>query len=201
MKEEKDQHYQVSEEQGQVLVRLARQAIEEKLDSASVQPAPQTSEQTPGDDIFKAPCGNFVTLKIAESLRGCIGSLEGRMPLAKGVMENALNAAFKDPRFSPLTKEELQQVRIEVSVLTEPKPLAYEDGDDLLEKLRPRIDGVIIQKGFAAATFLPQVWEQLPKPKSFLTHLCLKAGLSADEWRKGQLKVSTYQAQYFEEDL
>jgi len=140
-----------------------------------------------------------VTLKIGGDLRGCIGTLTGREPLVEGVATHALNAAFHDPRFGPLTAEELNRVTIEVSVLGEPQPLRYEGAADLIAKLRPHVDGVILRKGYASATFLPQVWEQLPKPEAFLSHLCLKAGLSGDAWRKGQLEVQTYQVQYFEE--
>ena len=119
--------------------------------------------------------------------------------MVAGVRDNARNAAFHDPRFSPLGKRELDALQIEVSVLSEPVPLAYTDADDLLARLRPGIDGVIIKKGSASATFLPQVWEQLPQPEPFLSHLCAKAGLPAEQWRKGDLKVRVYQVQYFEE--
>jgi AmmeMemoRadiSam system protein A len=119
--------------------------------------------------------------------------------MVAGVRDNALNAAFHDPRFSPLRKKELDQVHIEVSVLSEPVPLAYTDTDDLLSRLRPGTDGVIIKKGLASATFLPQVWEQLPQPEAFLSHLCMKAGLPAGQWRGGDLTVLAYQVQYFEE--
>jgi AmmeMemoRadiSam system protein A len=119
--------------------------------------------------------------------------------VAKGIKRNAINAAFHDPRFAPLSGDELDQTEIEVSILTEPQPLEYRDRDDLIGKLRVNIDGVIIRKGHASATFLPQVWEQLPKPEDFLTHLCMKAGLLSDAWRSSQLEVLTYQVQYFEE--
>ncbi|HOS96220.1 MAG TPA: AmmeMemoRadiSam system protein A, partial [Deltaproteobacteria bacterium] len=141
-----------------------------------------------------------VTLTMGGELRGCIGSLEARDSIVDGVRHNALNAAFRDPRFPALTRKELDRVRIEVSVLTEPRPLAYTDAQDLLNKIRPGIDGLIIRKGFAAATFLPQVWDQLPDKKEFLEHLCMKAGLPHDAWTKGDLEVQTYQVQYFEED-
>lgn len=199
MKKEEEKNDYLSQEQGQKLVRLARRTIEKKLGQAPAQEELQSSEQTLDEDIFKVHCGNFVTLKMDTALRGCIGSLEGHVPLAQGVSENAINAAFKDPRFPPMTKEELQRVNIEVSILTEPKPFDYSDSEDLIAKLRPHVDGVIIRKGYATATFLPQVWEQLPNPKSFLNHLCLKAGLGADAWRKEKLTVFTYQVQYFEE--
>ena len=100
--------------------------------------------------------------------------------------ENAINAAFHDPRISPLTAQELDKVDIEVSILTEPKPLAYRDSADLLEKLCVNEDGVIIRKGTKSATFLPQVWEQPPRPEDFLSHLCRKAGLPYDTWKKNQ---------------
>jgi AmmeMemoRadiSam system protein A len=87
-----------------------------------------------------------------------------------------------------------------VSILTEPKPLIYTDVDDLLEKLRPDIDGVIIKKGYHQSTFLPQVWKQLPKKEDFLAHLCLKAGLGADAWEQEHLEISTYQVQAFDEE-
>ena len=120
--------------------------------------------------------------------------------LLEGVKRNAVNAAFRDPRFARLDAQELDKVDIEVSILTDPHPLEYRDSKDLLSKLRPNVDGVILRKGKASATFLPQVWEQLPRPEKFLSHLCSKAGLPASEWQKGTLEILTYQVQYFEED-
>ena len=116
-----------------------------------------------------------------------------------GVKANAINAAFRDPRFEPLSEKEWEKVKIEISILTDPKPLDYSNRRDLLEKMKPGSDGVILKKGYNKATFLPQVWEQLPEKKEFLTHLCLKAGLDGNEWEKGKLEVSTYQVQAFEE--
>ena len=89
---------------------------------------------------------------------------------------------------------------MEISILTDPKPLIYSDAEDLLKKLRSGIDGVILKKGYRQSTFLPQVWEQLPEKEDFLNHLCLKAGLDRNAWRKGDLEVSTYQVQAFEEE-
>jgi AmmeMemoRadiSam system protein A len=132
-------------------------------------------------------------------LRGCIGSLVGSEPLADGVRTNALNAALHDPRFAPLKVDEIDGITVEVSVLSEPRPLDYHGGDDLVARLRPGIDGVTIRSGYHAATFLPQVWDQLPDPGDFLSNLCLKAGLPANAWKEGGLDVETYQAQYFEE--
>jgi AmmeMemoRadiSam system protein A len=116
-----------------------------------------------------------------------------------GVKRNAVNAAFHDPRFPSLSAAELERTEIEVSILTEPLPLEYRDWRDLVQKLRVNADGVIIRKGHTSATFLPQVWEQLPQPEDFLAHLCLKAGLLRDAWKSSELEVLTYQVQYFEE--
>jgi len=151
------------------------------------------------DASLQTRCGTFVTLKHHGRLRGCIGSLSASDPLAEGVRRNAINAAFHDPRFSPLTESELSQIEIEVSVLTEPQPLVFSDPEDLLRKLQPNVHGVIIRQGYASATFLPQVWDQLPQKEDFLGQLCLKAGLPRDAWKRGALQVSTYQVQYFEE--
>ncbi|HQI81139.1 MAG TPA: AmmeMemoRadiSam system protein B [Deltaproteobacteria bacterium] len=187
-----------TKEQGRALVTLARSTIQEKLGVPVTQSPAQ--EQALKDAALQTKAGTFVTLTMGGELRGCIGSLEARDSIVDGVRHNALNAAFRDPRFPALTRKELDRVRIEVSVLTEPRPLAYTDAQDLLNKIRPGIDGLIIRKGFAAATFLPQVWDQLPDKKEFLEHLCMKAGLPHDAWTKGDLEVQTYQVQYFEED-
>ncbi len=192
-----EQMQQISQDQGQTLVKLARQIISNKLGQDIA--APSSLESALNDDVFKAPCGTFVTLHIDGQLRGCIGSLTSSESIIEGVKHNAINAAFKDFRFTPLTVDELEKIDIEVSVLTEPKPLEVKDSNDLLSKLRPNVDGVIIRKGGASATFLPQVWEQLPDPKEFLSHLCQKAGLRANAWKGPGLDVMTYQVQYFEE--
>jgi len=189
----------LSPEEGRCLVRLARATIAERLAhpmTGDDRLALQTELQAP---VFGSRCGVFVTLKIKNTLRGCIGSLTSTEPLTDNVRHNALNAAFQDPRFPPLTIEELAQIVIEVSILTPPTTLSYSDTDDLLTRLRPGIDGVIIRKGGASATFLPQVWKQLPRCQDFLSHLCLKAGLAAQAWREDNLQVEIYQVQYFEE--
>ena len=195
-----DQLTSLTPEQGQVLLRLARQTLNKKLGRSQTSKEKDTGFDTRLDDpALQQSSGVFVTLKINSNLRGCIGTLSGHAPLVQEVRTYALHAAFDDPRFGPLTAEELERVTIEVSVLTQPQPLEYEDVQDLKDKLRPGVDGVTIRKGFASATFLPQVWEQLPTTADFLSHLCIKAGLAADEWRHGGLEVETYQVQYFEE--
>lgn len=186
-------------EQGEALVALARLTIAKKL---GIPADPQSAGQiaaTIDDAVFQTNKGTFVTLKKRGQLRGCIGSLSARQPLKDDVIGNAINAAFRDPRFPPLSAAEFDQVDIEVSVLSDPQPLAYASADDLVRRLRPGVDGVILQRGIRRATFLPQVWEQLPTHEAFLGHLCLKAGLPETAWRDGDLEVFTYQVTYFEE--
>ncbi len=190
---------QLTPDQGAALVAMARQTLARHFGETFAAADAQQLETHLSDRALQARCGTFVTLKIDNQLRGCIGSLSASAPLLEGVCDNALNAALHDPRFSPLGKKELDAVHIEVSVLSEPVALAYTDADDLVARLRPGVDGVIIKSEFASATFLPQVWDQLPQPEPFLSHLCLKAGLPADQWRKGDLEVQVYQVQYFEE--
>lgn len=141
-----------------------------------------------------------MTLTLNGQLRGCIGNMSSTLNLRDGVRQNAISAAFHDPRFSPLTEAELDKVHIEISILTDPRPLEYSGGDDLIRKLRPNVDGVIISKGHKQATFLPQVWKQLPRPDDFLSRLCTKAGLPARTWQAGALDVKTYQVISFEEE-
>ena len=104
-------------------------------------------------------------------------------------MHMARAAALEDTRFSPVRPDELGDLRVEISVLSPPEKLAYDSADDLLEKLRPDVDGVVLQSGRHRATFLPQVWKQLPAKTDFLAHLCRKAGIAADAWREGNLDV------------
>lgn len=184
-------------EDGKYLISLARKTIEERLKGKKTV---ETGHDRTLPPRFYERRGTFVTLTINGMLRGCIGHIVPQEPVIEGVKENAINAAFKDPRFNPLRRDELDKIKIEVSILTDPQPLEYKDAKELLSKLRPGIDGVIIKKGFHQATFLPQVWEQLPRKEEFLTHLCIKAGLDGDAWRREKLEVLTYQVQAFEEE-
>jgi hypothetical protein len=194
-----DSNSRFTEKQGQLLVKLARKTILEKL--AGKSPANESDTLAPAlqDESFQAHCGTFVTLKIQGQLRGCIGNLTSTESVLDGVKRNAVNAAFHDPRFSSLSATELDRTEIEVSILTEPLPLVYRDSRDLIQKLRVNVDGVIVRKGHASATFLPQVWDQLPRPEDFLSHLCMKAGLPSAAWKSSELEVLTYQVQYFED--
>lgn len=188
----------ISDEQGQRLINVARRTIAARL--GTIDAADKVvSDDVLADQAFREMRGTFVTLKIKGQLRGCMGCLTPSESILEGIQRNAINSAFNDPRFPQLTPEELDQADIDISILTNPQELEYSDSNDLIEKLRPDIDGVIIKKGVARATFLPQVWEQLPRPEEFLAHLCRKAGLAPDEWAKGVLDVSIYQVQYFHE--
>lgn len=142
----------------------------------------------------------FVTLHKNGNLRGCMGTLEASRPLVFDVIDNTLNSAFNDPRFPPLSIPELEKVKISISVLSAPKPLPVKDSKDLLRKLKPNKHGLIIKKGWARATFLPIVWEQLTTKEEFLGHLCLKAGLEANAWQNTEgMEFSVYEAEEFAE--
>lgn len=185
----------LTREQGEYLVSVARETIEQELFARKS--GREEREGVPA--IFHSKRGTFVTLTEKGCLRGCIGNIVPKETMLEGVRENAVNAAFRDPRFHPLRAKEWKDIKIEVSILTDPQPLPYTDAADLLNKLRQGIDGVIIKKGYCQATFLPQVWDQLPDKENFLVHLCLKAGLEGNAWKKGDLEISTYQVQAFEE--
>lgn len=159
---------------GTLLLRIARNAIAGHFGLAEQPVADRADLHQPG--------ASFVTLTQQGALRGCIGSLEAWRPLAEDVRANALAAAFRDPRFPPLTADEVPHTRIEVSLLTPAEALPFRNEADALAQLRPHIDGIILSAGQHRATFLPQVWEQLPEPAVFLAQLKRKAGLAADYW-------------------
>ena len=176
------------------MVKLARSAISAELDKTAAVQRPQVHSEA-----LEEKRGCFVTLHKKGQLRGCIGTIEPVRSLADSVEENARNAAFKDPRFPPLTADELPQIDLEVSVLTVPEILAYKDPADLIQQLIPGTHGVIISHSWHSATFLPQVWEQLPDPQTFLSHLCRKAGMDANCWKASDVIVKVYRAEYFSE--
>ncbi len=142
----------------------------------------------------------FVTLTKGGALRGCIGHLLPQEPLYQAVADNARNAALRDPRFPPVHSDEVDKIRIEISVLTEPQPLSFSSPDDLLSKLQPNEDGVVLRIGFQSATFLPQVWAQIPDKAEFLNHLAEKAGCEPSAWRGKDTTVSIYHVESFEEN-
>jgi MEMO1 family protein len=141
----------------------------------------------------------FVTLTKTGSLRGCIGHIQPQESLCQAVIHNAQNAAQRDSRFPPVKPDEVDKIRIEVSVLTEPQPLRFNSPEDLLGQLQPYEDGVLLQIGARGATFLPQVWAQIPDKVEFLNHLSQKAGCEPSAWRGKETSVSTYHVEAFEE--
>jgi AmmeMemoRadiSam system protein A len=157
---------------------------------------------TPPDDLIGTLMekrGCFVTIHKSGRLRGCIGTIEPTTALVDCVIQNAINAAFNDPRFPTLENSELDEIDIEISVLTPPAKLHYTNEADLKDKLKPGLHGVILSQGPHRATFLPQVWDQLPDPEQFLSHLCQKASLDRSCWKDKQTRIETYQAEYFGE--
>ena len=187
----------IGPDQGALLVNLARRTIVAALQKEM--PEPQPVPMAPTSAVFTQRRGNFVTLETHGRLRGCIGNLVADEPLHTPVPRNALRAAFHDRRFPPLAIDELKALSVSVSVLSIPVRLDYRDADDLLARIVPHRDGVILQRAGARATFLPQVWKQIPDPENFLSALCRKAGLRPDSWRREKLVVHTYRAQYFNE--
>ncbi len=179
----------------QTLLGLAREALEQGVAGHSMQ-ALDREALTPS---LRAPGACFVTLTIDGQLRGCIGALEPYQPLADDVCEHAVAAALEDPRFPPVSRSEVDRVEIEISRLTMPKPLEYSDSQDLLNKLRPQQDGVVLRDGFHRATFLPQVWDKIPGKAEFLDNLCYKMGEPPDTWRRKHLEVLTYEVEEFSE--
>ena len=185
----------LTQDEKQTLLKIARQSLEagvrgQKLPLLDLHSMPQR---------LKDSGASFVTLTINGNLRGCIGALEPYQPLAEDVSEHAIAAALQDFRFPNVQPEELSRIEIEVSRLTVPVPLKYDTPEDLLEKLRPGIDGVLLRDGHRRATFLPQVWEKISNPAEFLDNLCYKMGASTDLWRKKHLDVSIYQVEEFHE--
>ncbi|MEI6289798.1 MAG: AmmeMemoRadiSam system protein A [Chloroflexota bacterium] len=142
---------------------------------------------------------SFVTLTISGQLRGCIGSLEPYQALYQDVCEHAIAAALHDYRFSPVRPSELPRILVEVSYLTLPKTLIYQDPQDLLNLLQPGQDGVILRDGSRRATFLPQVWSQIPSKEEFLDHLCAKMGEPSKLWKLKHLDVEIYGVEEFHE--
>lgn len=185
----------LSDEDKQALLQVARFSL---VQAAEGRPAPEIDSREYSQNL-QNDGASFVTLTKAGELRGCIGTLEAYQPLVQDVCEHARAAAIEDYRFPPVRNHEVSQIKIEVSYLTDPVPLEYQNSNDLIEKLRPGMDGVILRDGMRRATFLPQVWEKIPDPQEFLEHLCLKMGGPAQLWQMKNLKVSIYQVEEFSE--
>ncbi|NQT84077.1 AmmeMemoRadiSam system protein A [bacterium] len=185
----------LSDQEWKFLLGLARKTIEEVVIDGNM---PEIDASGLSNRLTELK-GCFVTLKEKGQLRGCIGHIFPNEPLYKAVMDNARSAAISDPRFPPVQSEELAEIEIEVSVLTVPQPLDFESPDDLLNKLRPDVDGVVLRIGRRQSTFLPQVWEQLPDKERFLAHLTAKAGLPPRMWKEPGTAILTYQVEAFKE--
>ena len=169
----------MSDSEKRFLLKLARDTIEGYLKNGIL---PRINESKLSKNLLrKQAC--FVTLNKHHMLRGCIGSLLPQEKLYECVIRNSINAALHDIRFKPVSYDELKDIEIEISLLTLPERLEYSDWQDLLNKLKPGIDGVILNMNNKQATFLPQVWGKIPNKELFLSELCMKAGLNYDCWK------------------
>lgn len=186
----------LTEEERRYLLLLARRALENGVRGKHLA-AIQDDELS---DRLRQTGASFVTLTRKGSLRGCVGAIEAYQGLAEDVREHAVAAALEDYRFPPVMPEELSDICIEISRLTTPIELKYKDPQDLVSKLRPGVDGVVIREGYRRATFLPQVWEKIPKPEDFLGQLCMKMGDGPDLWKRKKLLVLIYQVEEFHEE-
>ncbi len=189
---------EITKEEKEFLLKIARKSIDHYLKTGQImdlQPGELVSEKLMEDGA----CFVSLHLKNNKELRGCIGTLEANVPLVLDVINNAVGSAFEDPRFYPLKREEFEQIKISISILTSPKKVGIKDAEDLLKKLVPNKHGLIIKKVWARATFLPVVWEQLKKKEEFLEHLCMKAGLGKNEWKEPGMEFFFYEAIEFEE--
>jgi AmmeMemoRadiSam system protein A len=176
-----------------LLLQIARNAIFSKIDPRSGGQIHQP-ENVPAE--LREKGASFVTLTIDGDLRGCIGMLEACRPLAEDVAENACAAAFDDPRFEPLSRDEFDQLDIHISVLSAPEEIKFSSESDLLAQIRPGVDGLILQDNGRRGTFLPSVWEELPDKDLFWMHLKMKAGLPTTHW-SDTLRVFRYTTEYF----
>jgi AmmeMemoRadiSam system protein A len=180
----------LTEDEGRVLVTVARESLELELLRT---PARERSEKW-----LQEPGASFVTLMLDGHLRGCVGSLSAVRPIVEDVGRNAVAAALQDSRFEPVSGTELMHLRVEVSVLSPVEDVEVASETELLESLRPGVDGLLLEAGYARATFLPQVWEQIPEPGRFLAQLRRKAGLPHGYWAP-DLRVGRYTVRKFKE--
>lgn len=175
---------------GSALLIRARNAIAAEFGEALVPEQDHPALHEPG--------ATFVTLTQHGELRGCIGSLEAWRTLEKDVRDNARSAAFRDPRFAPLSREEFARTRVEVSLLTPAQAMNFTDEEDAIRQMRPGIDGMIFECRGRRGTFLPQVWESLPEPRMFFAHLKQKAGFPASFWSP-EVRLYRYEVQKWKE--
>lgn len=181
-----------SADERQLLLGLARRGLLERARGGSLEPDPAG---LPANLLGARAC--FVTLFHRGELRGCIGHVHPKIPLFQAVVQNACAAGFHDMRFAPVEVGEVRRLTIEISVLTLAAPLNC-GPEEILPKLRPGIDGVLLKKNGQVVTFLPQVWEKLPDREQFMSRLCQKAGWARDDWKNPLTTVSVYQTESFE---
>jgi len=184
----------LTKQERSILLWFARAAIKNELSGKQVDEV-----EPPIPDRLMQHNATFVTLTKFGALRGCVGSLEPKLPLAEDVKEHAVAAAIHDYRFPPVQLSELEDIEIEISRLTIPEKVDFQDPEELIEIIKPQIHGVVIYYGSHRATFLPQVWEKIPEPEEFLGNLCRKMGFSQNLWREVHLTVYTYQVEEFSE--
>ncbi|MBF0288777.1 MAG: AmmeMemoRadiSam system protein A [SAR324 cluster bacterium] len=177
------------------LLRLAKKSIQHGLQYKK--PAEANTEDLEG--ILGEDGASFVTLHKRKRLRGCIGCLEARRPLAVDVLENAFASAFRDFRFPALQHDELENLDVKISVLSKPFPISFTSETDLIQQLRPGIDGLILTDGLKRGTFLPSVWQELSSPEEFLQHLKQKANLPSNHW-SDTIAVARYTTLEFGKD-
>jgi AmmeMemoRadiSam system protein A len=185
----------IDQEDRQILLELARRSVEAASRKRTM-PQIHLADYSPR---LQRDGASFVTLTIQGNLRGCIGTLEAYQPLVMDVIDHAAAAAVEDYRFTQVSPSEIQMIAIEISVLSQPQKMEYSSTENMLDQLIPGESGVILKDGRLRATFLPQVWEQLPVKEEFLSHLCSKMGAASNSWKTKNLEVFTYQVEEFHE--
>lgn len=180
----------LTEKNAKILLQVAKESIRNGLENQQ----PLQVELSDYDEELREIRATFVTLETYKHLRGCIGTLIAQRPLVNDVAYHAYAAAFSDPRFPKLQALEFPALDIHISILSPPEPITFESEADLIQQLRPGVDGLILSDGFHQGTFLPSVWESLREPRDFLQHLKQKAGLSSDYW-SNTIKVERYTAE------
>lgn len=193
-KESEELENQLSQEEKDYLLKLVRQTLDEYYKTGKILKVSEADVPA----RLKASQGVFVTLTENGNLRGCIGYIEPVESIYQSVIDNAVSAAVNDPRFMPVTKDELKDIKIEISVLSVPQVLDV-PAKSRLTTLRPLVDGVVLEEGNKRSTYLPQVWEELADPEEFLSSLCQKGGFTKNCWTKEEIKLYTYQADVFHE--
>ena len=189
--------FDLTPEQEELLLQIARAALERAVQTGQADEAWLPPTEVP-DDLLEEGA-SFVTLHVDGALRGCIGSARAYRPLALDVASNAMRASLFDPRFARIAEDELPRTSLEISILTPLTPLEYESSTDLIARLRPHVDGVMIIRDVHRALLLPQTWEMITDANDFMAALCHKAGLPSDAYQEGALDVYTFQVHTIEE--